>query len=465
MPRVAKATASKAKPKSVIYKRSRVVYPTKRYTVRGHGGYWDNVKKRWGEGGGTMKSQFEDAGNILGGPLGRQAGGLINRALYAITGFGDYKVKYNTLLETNGPPMVVNQGKEFIVRHREYIGDVYSGSGSASTPSPFHNSVFPINPGNGTTFPWLTSVSERFEQYRIQGMAFEFKSLYSDAVVTQNGSIGSIVLATEYNAGSPPFSTKQQMENYEFAQSGKPSLSILHPIECARSQSVLTELYITPGGDIPEGQDVKTYNFGDFQIASQGIPLGASGAAVNLGELWVTYEIALLKPKISGYLDSGYARFNRSAVAQPAGSQFFEPNWDTAWNSVVNNIGVIITGPTTFTIPKRSTPRGYQVLCYVYDPTNSTSQSAAVGYFATGLPTIVGGGSTYVPIGSTMANPTTTVVSGSVVTSGSIYSFYLLVDASPAANEEVVVNLPSTGIGAGLNVLKSLVIQQVPAGL
>lgn len=461
MPRAKSTTASKAKPKGALVKRTRVVYPIKRYTVRGHGGYWDNVKKRWGEGGGAMRGQFEDAGHIIGGPAGRQVGGLLNRALYAITGFGDYKIKYNTLLETNGPPIVKNSGKEFIVRHREYIGDVYSASGTPDTPSAFNVSVFPINPGNGTTFPWLTSVSERFEQYRIMGMAFEFKSMYSDAVVTQNGSIGSIILATEYNAGSPPFSTKQQMDNYEFAQSAKPSLSVLHPIECARSQSVLSELYITPGGDIPEGQDVKTYNFGDFQIATQGIPLGAAGAAVNLGELWVTYDIALLKPKISGYLDSGYSRFTRAAVAQPAGSQFFEPNYDTAWSSVVNNIGVVITGPTSFTIPKRSTARGYQVLCYVFDPTNSTSQSAAVGYYATAAPTI-SGGATYVPINSTLPNPTTTVVSGAVITSGSIYSFFVMVEASPAANEIAVVQLPATGIGAGLNVVKSLIVQQVP---
>ena len=91
-------------------------------------------------------------------------------------------------------------------------------------------------------------------------MVFEYKSLYSDAVVTQNGSIGSIVLATEYNSGAPAFTSKQAMENYQFAQSAKPSLSVLHPIECAPKQNVLSELYIRPGA-VPAGQDVKTYDF------------------------------------------------------------------------------------------------------------------------------------------------------------------------------------------------------------
>lgn len=247
-----KSTASKRRKP---YARSSV----KRYSARGHGGYWDNLKKRWGEGGGKMKGAFEDAGGILGGPVGRQLGGLFNRALYAVTGFGDYNVKRNVLLETNGPPAVVNSGKDFIIRHREYITDLYSSAGTANSPSPFLNQVFAINPGQGNTFPWLASVASKFEQYRVDGMLFEFKSLYSDAVVTQNGSIGSVVLATEYNAGAAPFNSKQQMENYEFAQSCKPSHSVLHPIECARSQTVLSELYVRPGAT-PTGEDVKTYD-------------------------------------------------------------------------------------------------------------------------------------------------------------------------------------------------------------
>ena len=79
---------------------------TRRYAVRGRGGYWDNVKKRWGEGGGKMHSAFQDAGGIIGGPVGRQLGGLFNRGLYALTGFGDYQIRKNSLLETNGPPSV-----------------------------------------------------------------------------------------------------------------------------------------------------------------------------------------------------------------------------------------------------------------------------------------------------------------------------------------------------------------------
>lgn len=386
MPKKA-ASARKARPAA---KRA----PVRRYAVKGRGGYFDNLKKRWAEGGGSMKRQFEDAGAILGGPVGRQLGGLLNRAVYAVTGFGDYNVKHNVLLETNGPPIVANHGKEFIVRHREYIGDIYSSGGSANTPSPFINQAFSINPGQLNSFPWLSSVASKFEQYRIDGMIYEFKSLYSDAVVTQNGSIGSIILATEYNAGAPAFSSKQQMENYEFAQSCKPSHSVLHPIECARSQSVLNELYVRPSA-LPVGEDIKTYDMGDFQIASQGIPLGAAGAPVNLGELWVTYQISLLKPKIpslgpASYSDSGWAHFNtNNLVGQFTAAAPLAGGSGNASNSLFalpqNNIVGIGFTPNSITIPLAAVPMRYMIdLWWTGDNAASNFNAPATGAITNG---------------------------------------------------------------------------------
>jgi hypothetical protein len=277
-------------------------------------------------------------------------------------------------METNGPPSVVNRSnKEFVVRHREYIQDIYSLAGTANTPSSFGLRSYSINPGDSTTFPWLSTIADKFEQYRIEGMVFEYKSLYSDAVVTQNGSIGSIVLATEYNSGSPSFSTKQAMENYQFAQSCKPSLSVLHPIECARSQNVLSELYVRQG-PVPAGEDVKTYDFGDFQIASQGIPLGAAGAAVNMGELWVSYQIALIKPRISSHViaDPSYAHFaSQSGVA--AFSTANPAPKSVIYKSRISTMPVVQTSDNLFTFTLGSTPQSVAICAsWITDPNVGT---------------------------------------------------------------------------------------------
>ena len=233
-----------------------------------------------------------------GEKIGSFIGGMAQKAFKAITGFGDYTVDKNSLLEeTNGPPMVVNSGKAFTVRHREYIGEVYSGPSLApgSSVTAFDIKAYQIQPGDRKSFPWLAPLAENFEQYRIDGMVYEYKSMYSDAVVSAatNGALGTVILATEYNSGAATFTSKQKMENYEFAQSAKPSLSILHPIECARDQNVLSELYVR-NESVSGLQDIRMYDFGKFQIATQGL----ASTNLLLGELWVTYEITFMKPKL-----------------------------------------------------------------------------------------------------------------------------------------------------------------------
>lgn len=364
----------------------------KRTAVVGHGAYRKVAAKRSpakkgmkypGAGAGIGTA----IGGAFGGPAGAAIGGLLGGAAHklanSIFGFGDYEVQRNALIldETNNPPLITNSGKEFIIRHREYVTDVYSASGAANTPSVFALQSFFLNPGDFNTFPWMSALADKFEQYRVEGMVIEFKSLYSDAVVTQNGSIGSVVLATEYNAAAPAFTSKQAMENYQFAQSCKPSLSVLHPIECARPQNVLTELYVRPGA-LPVGEDRKTYDFGLFQIASQGIPLGAAGAAVNLGELWISYQIALLKPKIptaaSTDIDSGYAHFYTAVPAVGAVTAALPmPNNGSVVKATSSNIDVYQpTGSNnTLSFNLGPTPRKFQLDFYwdtdpvVNDPT------------------------------------------------------------------------------------------------
>jgi len=82
-----------------------------------------------------------------------------------------------------------------IVRHREYVADI---EGTTN----FVNREYPLNPGLIKTFPWLSQVADAFEEYRIRGMVFEYKSLYADATVSSSdtGGLGSVIMCTNYNA-------------------------------------------------------------------------------------------------------------------------------------------------------------------------------------------------------------------------------------------------------------------------
>jgi hypothetical protein len=227
----------------------------------------------------------------VGSKIGSFVGHGIQQVIKAITGFGDYNIDQNSLM--NGglqPPEIINSQSKgaFIVRHREYIADV-----KATTA--FTNVNYDINPGLVNSFPWLSQVASAFEEYNLRGLVYEFKSMSSDAVLATSATsaLGTVIMATQYNSLVPNFTSKLVMENYEFANSDKPSNSFLHPVECSKLLNPLMNLYIRTGS-VPANADQRLYDLGNFQIATVGMQ-ASSGV---IGELWCTFEIELHMPKL-----------------------------------------------------------------------------------------------------------------------------------------------------------------------
>jgi hypothetical protein len=254
------------------------------------------------------------------------------------------------------PPQLRNTPGGIVVRHREYLGDI-----SATTN--FTLSSYNLNPGLKNTFPWLSSVAQSFEQYRIQGMIFEFKSLSSDAVLSTSTSsaLGSVIMATQYDALDVPFPSKFNMENYEFACSSKPSISFIHPIECARSQTTISELYVRDGAVTG---DLRLYDLGVFNIATMGMQ-AASGVA---GELWITYEVQLFKPKL----------------VEDLGLEVYTDHWNLKTVTNAHPLG------TTSTLAGGSTIGGSLSLGYVYNfPVNIVDGVYLLSWSVTGNSTAI----------------------------------------------------------------------------
>lgn len=239
-------------------------------------------------------------GTALGGPLGGAAGGaigsglghMVGEAIKYFTGTGDYEVVNNCFLKDDpamAPIVNKNPGGGDVFRRCEYIGDVVSSS-SANT---FNLHSYSVNPGLESTFQWLSQVAANYEEYEFQGLYFEFRTMSADALNSTNTALGQVIMAMNYNAASPVFQNKQAMENYEGGVSGKPSSSIRYFVECAKLRTVLSELYVRQGL-VPTGQDQRLYDLGNFQIATNGL----QGTSVNLGELWVSYQVSLRKPKL-----------------------------------------------------------------------------------------------------------------------------------------------------------------------
>jgi hypothetical protein len=245
----------------------------------------------------SPKSNLGTEGKIA--RIGRYIGTGAKAFFKAVTGFGDYKIGTNSLMNKNEVPIVSNSGNgdNIIVKHREYITDV-------TCHELFTNTSFSLNPGISDTFPWLSAIATNFEEYQIRGMIFEFKTMAADFnSSTTTMGLGTVVMATQYNVLLPDFPDKRTMENYEFACSSKPSLTFVHPIECAKNQTPDTHLYVRTGEDLGSGGDLRLYDLGTFQIAMQGQPPEFENSVI--GELWCSYEIELFKPKLSESLGIG----------------------------------------------------------------------------------------------------------------------------------------------------------------
>lgn len=298
------------------------------------------------------------AGGAIGGPMGSAIGsalgGVAGYGLSKIMGFGEYKVERNIFMEGRLPQMMnMPTGGGTVIRFQEYLSDIYT-TADISNPSQFDIQSFLINPANSRTFPWLSQVAANYEQYFIEGLVFEFRSTSADALNSTNTALGSVMMATQYDVADAVFRSKAEMLNYEYSNSLKPSDNCLHMVECEPSQSVLAGLY-TLEGAAPAGTDSRLYHLGRFSIAT----VGFQAANVNIGELHVTYQIRLLKPKL--FSELGLA--NDWALLTATGASAYTNASPLGGPLVVDgrsNIGVTASGGTV-TLPTSSVIKTYRI--------------------------------------------------------------------------------------------------------
>lgn len=237
-------------------------------------------------------------GFMLGGPVGAAVGaavgGAVGSSVGYYTGSGDYELQFpqkkQKMFNKTSLAKFKSGQRTNIVCNREYIGDITT----SGTIGAFKNEQFVINPGLGRTFPWLSTMAQQYEQYKVHGMVFEFKSTSGDSVASTNTAIGTVILSTEYNVNASPYINKQYMENAQYAQSAKSSVNQLHGIECSNSDRPMQVLFTRTGNLTASGDSLKWYDLANFQIAT----VGFQAANVVVGELWVSYNIEFFKPQI-----------------------------------------------------------------------------------------------------------------------------------------------------------------------
>jgi len=192
------------------------------------------------------------------------------------------------------PQMETSRIKSTVITHKEYITDVVSSTASNSSLVLNTNLfAYPIQPANSTTFPWLSTVAQNYQEYRILGMVFEYKSTCGSAISGTNNAMGSVLMSTQYRASDPAFTNKQQMDNEQYAVDVVPWSNTCHFIECSPHQSPLDTLYTRSAPVTTDSPEL--YDLGTFYIAT----CGQQASSVVLGELWCSYQVELLKPQLA----------------------------------------------------------------------------------------------------------------------------------------------------------------------
>jgi len=236
-------------------------------------------------------------GGILGGLLPFPGGAALGRAagegLATILGMGAYRVRANSLVDSLSGAQVpemhtIKEGMR--LSHREYVCDIVS-SASANT---FQVQNLAINPGFDTLFPWLSGIAQNFQEYCFKGLIFEYKAESANALNSTNTALGTVMMCVTYKPTAPSLTSKQQMLQEMWAVDSKPSDNCIAPVECDPSANILPR-YLVRGSSVPSGEDAKMYDMGVLSVATTGM----QGTSVNVGELWVSYDVELSKPVTS----------------------------------------------------------------------------------------------------------------------------------------------------------------------
>ena len=290
-----------------------------------------------GAGGGVVGGMF--GAPLAGAAAGTGLGATISRWL----GAGDYTVAANsivrsTLRSSENIPMMHTSGQTVTIRHKEFIAEI-SGSVGFTVQR-----FFLIQPGDSNTFPWLSDIANKYQQYKIKGLVFHYVPTSGYAVSGTNPAIGSVMLQTSYRANDTAPTSKVEMLNEYWASESSPADSFCHPLECSPSENPFS-IHYTRNQPVPANDSPLMYDLGQTWVATSGMP----GANV-VGDLFVTYEIELSKPIVtSGVTDSILSSSRLDGTASPG-------NWFGGTTETSQfGTGVILYNTSKMTFPVGTT--------------------------------------------------------------------------------------------------------------
>lgn len=283
-----------------------------------------------GTAGGSALGTYVGVPPTIGGVVGNSLGAAVSRWL----GQGDYTVGTNSIVSSSlkaasSVPSMHKDGQSIIVRHREYLGEV-TGSSTGFVV----RQSYVLNPGNPVTFPWLSDIAAKFQEYRIRGAVFHYVPT-SGSVASTSPALGSVMLQTSYRSTDSAPSSKVEMLNEYCSNEVVPSEVMAHPIECDPKENPFNVQYVR-SGNVPVTDTQLMYDLGVTHLAVSG-----QQTAAVIGDLWISYDIELKKPIVnSNATFSTRAAYTQVLISTTTnlfgGTAVMAGNWDCKVNG--NNL-------------------------------------------------------------------------------------------------------------------------------
>jgi hypothetical protein len=320
--------------------------------------------------GGALRALGGLGGTALGslvgmGTTGGNFGTGIGAALSKWLGSGDYTVSANSITKRASAgqiPSMHKEGQSIVVRHKEFLTEIRGAQNFTI------RNEFDLNPGLTTTFPWLSGIAAQYSQYKIKGLVYHYVPTSGNAVSSTNAALGTVMLQTSYRATEDAPTSKIEMLNEYWSSEAKPSEEFCHPIECDPKENPFNIQYIR-SGNLPVTENQLMYDLGKTTVAVS----GQQADDIVLGDLWVTYEIELKKPVLTGLNNTSLQVYGgTSDTLVGSGNAFGDPG---SWVEKFNTFPCTIT-PSSNTVTFGRGLVGTFVLLAYYD--GCTAFSSAV---------------------------------------------------------------------------------------
>jgi len=196
------------------------------------------------------------------------------------------------------------------VRHREYINPIDVENAAFERPSltglgfvkhaPLRYSV---NPGDGTTFPWLSGLATRFEKYKFNSIRISYKP--SCPTTTQGG----LALVAVYDPADTVPSRRNQLFNAESCVRG----AVYDAMNMDLKKYHLTkELHVRAlHHGLVDANELRLSDVGYFVAVVMN-----TNTDIQFGDLFIEYDVTLRGPKVGDdHAKSAWMEFTGDSTA------------------------------------------------------------------------------------------------------------------------------------------------------